>query len=58
MAEVERLCQRVLIMKKGEIVEKGSPAHLLAQYDRQNMEEVFLDVTRNTNVKNQRTEAK
>jgi len=58
MAEVERLCQRVLIMKKGEIVEKGSPAHLLAQYDRQNMEEVFLDVTRNTNFKNQRTEAK
>ena len=50
MAEVERLCRRVIIMKKGSIVDDDGPAQLLARYGRSNMEEVFLDVARGTGI--------
>ena len=46
MVEVERLCERVIIMKKGRIEDDGTPAALLARYGRQTLEEVFLDVAR------------
>jgi len=46
MAEVERLCDRVLMLKQGRIVDDGSPAELIARYGRSNLEEVFLDVAR------------
>jgi ABC-2 type transport system ATP-binding protein len=46
MAEVERLCERVIIMKRGRIEDDDSPARLLARYGRDNLEEVFLDVAR------------
>jgi ABC-2 type transport system ATP-binding protein len=46
MAEVERLCERVIIMKQGRIEDDDTPARLLAHYGRQTLEEVFLDVAR------------
>lgn len=46
MAEVERLCDQVLMMKQGRIVDTGSPADLLQRYDRDDMEQVFLDIAR------------
>ena len=46
MAEVERLCDRVIMMKRGEIVDDGTPEQLLARYGRENLEEVFLDIAR------------
>jgi ABC-2 type transport system ATP-binding protein len=46
MAEVERLCGRVLILKQGRIVDDGSPDALIARYGRSSLEEVFLDVAR------------
>lgn len=46
MGEVERLCSRVIVMKKGKIVDDGTPQHLLERYGRQNLEEVFLDIAR------------
>jgi ABC-2 type transport system ATP-binding protein len=46
MAEVERLCSHVLVMKTGRIVDQGSPADLLARYGRDDLEEVFLDIAR------------
>jgi ABC-2 type transport system ATP-binding protein len=46
MTEVERLCERVIIMKKGRIEDDDTPERLLARYGRQNLEEVFLDVAR------------
>ena len=46
MAEVERLCERVIMMKQGRIEDDDTPAHLLARYGRQTLEEVFLDVAR------------
>jgi ABC-2 type transport system ATP-binding protein len=46
MNEVERLCDRVIIMKKGRIEDDGTPAELLARFGRRTLEEVFLDVAR------------
>ncbi|MBV8614570.1 MAG: ABC transporter ATP-binding protein [Acetobacteraceae bacterium] len=46
MAEVERLCSEVMVMKRGRIVDRGSPAALLARYGREDLEEVFLDIVR------------
>ncbi len=46
MPEVERLCDDVLMMKAGKIVDRGKPAELITRYGRQTMEEVFLDVAR------------
>jgi len=46
MLEVERLCDRVLMMKQGRIVDSGSPSELLAKYGRTTLEDVFLDVAR------------
>ena len=46
MAEVERLCSDVLMLKRGRIVDRGSPQELLDRYGREDMEEVFLDIAR------------
>jgi ABC-2 type transport system ATP-binding protein len=46
MSEVERLCERVIIMKRGRIEDDDTPARLLTRYGRENLEEVFLDVAR------------
>jgi len=46
MTEVERLCERVIILKKGRIEDDDTPARLLARYGRATLEEVFLDVAR------------
>jgi ABC-2 type transport system ATP-binding protein len=50
MAEVERLCERVIIMKRGRIEDDDAPAKLLARYGRRTLEEVFLDVARGSSV--------
>jgi ABC-2 type transport system ATP-binding protein len=46
MREVERLCERVIIMKQGSIKDDDTPERLLARYGRETLEEVFLDVAR------------
>jgi len=46
MTEVERICDQVLIMKGGRIVDEGAPSALIERYGRANMEEVFLDIAR------------
>ena len=48
MAEVERLCSDVLMMKRGRIVDRGPPETLIARYGRDTLEEVFLDIARGT----------
>lgn len=47
MAEVERLCSHILMLKRGRVVDRGSPAELLDRYGRDDMEDVFLDIARN-----------
>jgi ABC-2 type transport system ATP-binding protein len=46
MQEVERLCDRVIMLKEGRIVGDASPAELLARFERSSLEEVFLDLAR------------
>jgi ABC-2 type transport system ATP-binding protein len=46
MAEVERLCSNVLMLKRGRLVDQGAPAELLRRYGRANLEQVFLDIAR------------
>jgi ABC-2 type transport system ATP-binding protein len=46
MAEVERLCDRVIMLRQGEIVDSGSPAQLLTKYGRHTLDDVFLDISR------------
>lgn len=47
MGEVERLCDHVLMMREGAIVDRGAPAELVGRYGRDNLEQVFLDIARN-----------
>src|ERR1700748_5226 len=46
MLEVERLCDRVIIMKRGRIEDDDRPEQIMARYNRATLEEVFLDVAR------------
>jgi len=44
MLEVEYLCDRVGLLNDGVVVSSGSPAELKAEYDAENLEDVFLEV--------------
>jgi ABC-2 type transport system ATP-binding protein len=48
MLEVERLCDDVIMMRQGVVVDRGAPAKLLQKYGRDTLEEVFIDVARHT----------
>ena len=49
MNEVTRLCKSTLMMKDGIIIDSGSPEELIRKHGRQNLEEVFLKLTRDKN---------
>ena len=49
MDEVKRLCNSVLMMRDGNIVDSGTPDYLITKYGRKNLEEVFLELVRNKN---------
>ena len=46
MAEVERLCSSILMMKNGVIIDQDSPKELIKKHGRKNLEEVFLKLTK------------
>ena len=46
MNEVERLCYEVMMMKDGEIIDKGKCDDLINKHGRKNLEEVFLKLVR------------
>jgi ABC-2 type transport system ATP-binding protein len=46
MLEVERLCDDVIMMKEGRIVDRAGPQALINKYGRTTLEDVFLDVAR------------
>ena len=47
MSEVKRLCNSVLMMKDGLIIDSGTPDQLIKKHGRENLEEVFLQLVRN-----------
>ena len=48
MSEVERLCDSVIMMKKGKIIDKGTCQNLIEKHGRNNLEETFLKLARST----------
>jgi ABC-2 type transport system ATP-binding protein len=46
MLEVEYLCHRVALINQGVVVAQGSPEELKIEYGKQNLEEVFMEVSR------------
>jgi len=49
MREVERLCDQIIMMKKGEIVDNGTCNELIEKHGRENLEETFLKIARSEN---------
>ena len=48
MLEVERLCDDVIMLRAGRVVDRGSLVGLLERYGRSTLEDVFIDVVRET----------
>ena len=46
MNEVERLCNEVLMMKNGKIIDEGTCKNLIEKHGRKNLEETFLKIVR------------
>ena len=46
MNEVERLCDSVIMMKKGKIIDNGTCEQLIKKHGRNNLEETFLKLAR------------
>ena len=46
MAEVERLCDSVIMMKKGKIIDQGTSKEIISRHGRANLEETFLKIVR------------
>jgi sodium transport system ATP-binding protein len=44
MDEVERLCDRVAIVHRGQILEHGTPAELVEKYKADNLETAFVEI--------------
>ena len=49
MKEVERLCNKIIMMKKGEIVDSGTCDQLIKKHGRQSLEDTFLKIARSKN---------
>ena len=49
MKEVERLCDQIIMMKQGQIVDSGTCDELIKKHGRQNLEETFLKIARGKN---------
>tara|TARA_B100001564_G_scaffold240376_1_gene203423 strand:+ start:338 stop:1072 length:735 start_codon:yes stop_codon:yes gene_type:complete len=49
MKEVERLCDEVIMMKEGQIVDRGTCNSLIQKHGRNNLEDTFLKIARNKN---------
>ncbi len=46
MKEVERLCNKIIMMKQGKIVDEGTCGELISKHGRKNLEETFLKIAR------------
>ena len=49
MKEVKRLCDKVIMMKQGQIVDSGTCEELIKKHGRKNLEETFLKIARSNN---------
>ena len=49
MKEVERLCNKIIMMKQGSIVDEGTCEELTKKHGRKNLEDTFLKIARSEN---------
>ena len=49
MNEVERLCDTVIMMKEGKIVDRGTCKELVSKHGRDSLEDTFLQIARSKN---------
>ena len=49
MSEVERLCDSVIMMREGKIIDEGTCSELIKKHGRNNLEETFLKLARSKN---------
>ena len=49
MEQVERLCNKIIMMKKGRIVDSGTCHELISKHGRKNLEDTFLKIARSGN---------
>ena len=49
MAEVERLCDSIIMMKNGKIIDEGTCEEIIRRHGRKNLEETFLKLARSSN---------
>ena len=49
MKEVERLCNNIIMMKQGKIVDQGTCDELIIKHGRKNLEDTFLKIARSKN---------
>ena len=49
MKEVERLCDKIIMMKQGKIVDEGTCEELISKHGRENLEDTFLKIARSNN---------
>ena len=49
MSEVEKLCDSIIMMKNGKIIDKGTCEEIIAKHGRSNLEETFLKLARSKN---------
>ena len=49
MKEVERLCNKIIMMKQGSIVDEGTCEELIKKHGRKNLEDTFLKIARSEN---------
>ncbi len=49
MAEVERLCDSIIMMKNGKIIDEGTCEEIIKKHGRKNLEETFLKLARSNN---------
>ena len=49
MKEVERLCDNIVMMKQGKLVDKGTCDELMKKHGRKNLEDTFLKIARDKN---------
>ena len=49
MSEVERLCNSLIMMKNGKIIDRGTCKEIIEKHGRNNLEETFLKLARSKN---------
>ncbi len=49
MNEVERLCNSIIMMKEGKIIDRGTCSEIIKKHGRNNLEETFLKLARSKN---------